>query len=72
MMYNVFWTSWPCIFCYSFDKDVDDEISLNYPILYKAGQINYFFNLKKFWIWILIAFINGIIAYFGIVYVLVL
>ena len=63
LFYNSFWTSWPCIFCYSLDRDVDDEISLNYTVLYKAGQINYYFNLKKFWVWIIMALIHGAINF---------
>lgn len=63
IFFNSFWTSWPCVFIYSFDKDVDDEISLNYTMLYNAGQINYYFNLKKFWIWIVTAIIHGAINF---------
>ena len=65
LFYNTFWTSWPCIFCYSLEKDVDDEISLSYNILYKAGQINYYFNLKVFWSWVMAAFIHGAINFFS-------
>jgi P-type E1-E2 ATPase len=31
MLYNAFWTSWPCIFTFVFERDVDSEYSLNYP-----------------------------------------
>ncbi len=65
LFYNSFWTSWPCVFCFSFDKDVDEEISLNYSILYKAGQMNYYFNMKRFWTWIIYALIHGAINFYA-------
>jgi len=70
MCYNAFWTSWPCVINYSIEKDVDHEASLNYPILYRAGQKKYYFNFKRFWIWIMYAIIHGFILFFGIAYVI--
>ena len=66
LCYNAFWTSWPCIFNYSIEKDVDEEISLKYPKLYNAGQKKYYFSLKKFWSWIIFAKIHGIFVFFCI------
>jgi len=68
LCYNAFWTSWPCIFAYSIEKDVDEEISFKYPKLYKAGQQNYYFSLKKFWIWIVFALIHGVVIFFFVSY----
>ncbi len=68
LFYNAIWTSWPCVFCYSFERDVDEVISLNFCSLYRAGQINYFFNLKRFWNWIICAFIHGVITFYGCTY----
>jgi magnesium-transporting ATPase (P-type) len=65
LCYNAFWTSWPCIVSYSLDKDVDQNLSMNYPILYKAGQIGYYFNMKRFWMWIILSVLHGCITYFG-------
>ncbi len=74
LFYNSFWTSWPCVFCFSFDKDVDEEISLNYSILYKAGQKNYYFNMRRFWIWIVYALVHGAINFYAniLVYLFIL
>lgn len=66
LCYNAFWTSWPCIFAYSIERDVDEETSLKFPILYKAGQTKFYFSLKKFWIWILFAIIHGVIIFYGV------
>mgnify|MGYP003847233769 CR=1 FL=1 len=68
LCYNSFWTSWPCILNYSVEKDADESTSLNHPKLYLAGQKGYYFNMKKFWIWIIFAFIHGILLFFGIMY----
>lgn len=66
LCYNAFWTSWPCIFAYSIERDVDDEISIKYPILYKAGQEKFYFSLRKFWTWIVFAIIHGVIIFFTV------
>jgi phospholipid-translocating P-type ATPase (flippase) len=66
LCYNAFWTSWPCIFAYSIERDVDDEKSLKYPILYKAGQENFYFSMRKFWTWIVFAVIHGAIVFFAV------
>lgn len=68
VLYNAFWTSWPCIFSWSLERDVSAEISMNNPMLYKAGQKGYYFNLKRFWMWILMSIIHGAITFFSTVY----
>jgi magnesium-transporting ATPase (P-type) len=68
LCYNAFWSSWPCIFNYSLDKDVSDHLSVNLPTLYKAGQRKFYFNMKNFWIWICQAIIHGGLIYFGTMY----
>lgn len=65
---NAFWTSWPCIFAYSIEKDVEEKLTFENPKLYKAGQQKYYFSMKKFWIWILFAFIHGLMVFFFISY----
>lgn len=64
LLYNALWTSWPCMFAYAIERDVDEETSENCPILYLAGQKKYYFNLKNFWIWITLGIIHGVIIYF--------
>ena len=64
LLYNALWTSWPCMFAYSIERDCDETTSMNCPILYEAGQKKYYFNLKNFWIWIFYALIHGVLLYF--------
>jgi len=52
-MYNAIFTSWCCIFVFSFEKDFDLNLVKKFPILYEAGQKNYFFNITYFWKYII-------------------
>ncbi len=64
LCYNAFWTSWPCIFSFSFERDVDSDTSMLCQKLYRIGQINYYFNVKVFWLWIISAISHGIMTFF--------
>lgn len=64
LLYNAMWTSWTCLFAYMFDRDVNDHYSYKYPVLYKAGQVQYYFGYKIFWMWILLALWHGASIYF--------
>jgi len=64
LLNNSIWTSWPCIFNYSIEKDVGEFDSLIHPKLYGAGQNRYYFNMKKLWTWIIFAFIHGNLLFF--------
>lgn len=64
MLYNAFWTSWPCIFTYILERDVGYNISMNNPILYKAGPKKYYFNFKVFWRWMFMALFHGCASYY--------
>ena len=57
-MYNAIFTSWCCIFVFSFEKDVDLILVKKFPVLYEAGQRNYFFNLRTFWKYIFYAILH--------------
>ena len=48
-MFNAIFTGWPCIFTFLLEKDHNLKICKIFPILYKAGQINYYFNIRQFW-----------------------
>lgn len=37
MMYNAIFTSWCCLFSTLMEKDVNEDYSYKYPIVYKAG-----------------------------------
>jgi magnesium-transporting ATPase (P-type) len=58
-LYNVFFTSWPCLFALMFERDLDDESALKNPVLYRAGQLRQYFNFKVFWKWIAFSFVHG-------------
>ena len=59
MLFNGFWTSWPCLVNFSLDQDVNKKISLKYPKLYGAGHNHYYFNFKSFWKHFITAIIHG-------------
>ena len=62
-MYNAIFTSWCCIFIFSFEKDVELNIVKKFPVLYEAGQRNYFFNLKIFWKYIFYAVLHCVFCF---------
>ena len=62
-MYNSLWTSWPCIFAFSLEKDIGEEKFRHFPILYQAGQSKFYFNLKVFWTWIFYALFHGLLIF---------
>lgn len=61
--YNTFWSSWPMIINFTLDRDVDRELSIKYPILYKAGHANSYMNQKIFFQWILFAIFHGAVIF---------
>jgi len=63
MMYNAFWTSWPCLFTYTFEQDVDAKNSVQHPEIYMIGQRGSYFNFHKFWTWIIQALWHGSVCY---------
>lgn len=69
MLYNSVWTSWPCLFNYAFDQDCNIEFSYRYPKLYTAGQKNYYFNMRGFWVWIIYALFHGTVCFWLPVFV---
>ena len=63
-MFNAFFTSWPCFFTFSLERDHDLKICKKFPVLYKAGQLNYYFNLKEFWKYIIYAIVHSLFAFY--------
>ena len=63
-MYNAIFTSWCSIFVFSFEKDVELNLVKKFPVLYEAGQRNYFFNLKVFWKYIFYAILHCILCFY--------
>jgi phospholipid-transporting ATPase len=62
-LYNSFWTSWPCMFTFVFEQDLDAAVSLQYPVVYAAGQRNLYFNYRRFWLWILLGAYHGALCF---------
>jgi phospholipid-transporting ATPase len=58
-LYNVFWTSWPCMTFCTLERDLEPSKSLQYPALYSAGQKGAYFGVKTFWKWVLFAFMSA-------------
>lgn len=77
ILYNSVWTSWPCIFAFSIEKDIPDNKDRKHndrnnllgkyfemvPCLYIAGQIKHYFNMKVFWSWLIYAVTHGAACY---------
>jgi phospholipid-transporting ATPase len=63
MLYNSFWTSWPCMVAYLFEQDVSAQGSLKYPGLYAAGQKGLYFSIKVFWVWVIQGIYHGAICF---------
>lgn len=62
-MYNAFFTSWPCLLTFIFEKEHSAKIVGKFPIVYKAGQVNAYFNLKVFWKYVLYSIIHSAICF---------
>lgn len=62
-MFNAIFTSWPCIFVFAYEKELSVKICKKFPILYRAGPKNYYFNLKTFWTYIIYALIHSILCF---------
>lgn len=63
-MFNAFFTSWPCLFTFSLERDHNLKICKKFPILYKAGQLNHYFNLKEFWKYVCYAIFHSFLAFY--------
>ena len=64
MLYNAFFTSWPCLFTTCFEQDTTLENSYRYPVLYDAGRRQVYFNAHVFWRWIVLGLWQGLAAFF--------
>ena len=58
------WTSFTCLFAYSFERDVGDEV-YRVPRLYSAGQKKQYFSYRIFWKWVILSIYHGLIIFFG-------
>ena len=62
-LFNAIFTSWPCIFVFAYEKELSVKICKKFPVLYRAGPKNYYFNLKTFWIYIIYGLIHSILCF---------
>jgi phospholipid-transporting ATPase len=63
MLYNSFFTSWPCMFTYVLEQDVNAQFTYANPEIYGAGQKRIYFTFLGFWKWIMFAVIHGGLCY---------
>ena len=68
MLYNSVWTSYACLFSFALEQDASKENSYLYPVLYKAGQKNVYFNLRVFWKWIIFSMWHGFCSFYAPIY----
>jgi hypothetical protein len=62
-MFNAVFTSWPCLFVFAYEKEHDVLTCKKFPILYRAGPKNVFFNLKIFWIYVIYGLIHSVLCF---------
>jgi phospholipid-transporting ATPase len=58
--YNTIFTSLPILFIGIFDRNVSENMLLELPILYKAGQDNKSFTPLRFWYWVVHALFTSV------------
>ena len=62
-MFNAIFTSWPCIFIFAYERELSMEICKKFPIIYRSGPKNYYFNFKSFWVYIIFALIHSVLCF---------
>lgn len=63
-LYNLVFTSLPCIFAGVWDQDLDARRSLQYPELYRMGLRNDIFKVWRFWLTVLDAIYQSLVCFF--------
>lgn len=63
MLYNILWTSWPCMLGFAFYKDVKEEVCIEYPNIFGAGSCNAYLSLSIFWKWLMFAIVHGTMCF---------
>ena len=64
LLYNSFWTSWPCLVAYGLEQDVDAGSSMRFSELYRIGQRGGYFSIGKFWNWMCFAVWHGTFCFY--------
>uniref|UniRef100_A0A3Q3W7G7 Phospholipid-transporting ATPase n=1 Tax=Mola mola TaxID=94237 RepID=A0A3Q3W7G7_MOLML len=63
-LFNIVYTSLPVLAMGTFDQDVPDQRSLEYPKLYEPGQLNLLFNKREFFICIAQGIYTSVVLFF--------
>ncbi|KAM9202894.1 putative phospholipid-transporting ATPase IM [Dugong dugon] len=63
-LFNIVYTSLPVLAMGIFDQDVSDQSSMDYPQLYKPGQLNLLFNKRKFFICVAHGIYTSLVLFF--------
>jgi len=63
MLYNAFWTSWPCMFTFIFEQDLNDDEALTYAGTYHIGQKGQYFTYRVFWSWLGFSVWHGLVCF---------
>ena len=48
---------------YGLEQDIDATRSLKYPNLYNSGQKKLYFNVKRFWVWVILGIWHGSLCF---------
>lgn len=63
MLYNIMWTSWPCMLGFAFYRDISENNCLKYPNIFGAGSCNAYFSFGIFWKWLIFAILHGTMCF---------
>ncbi|QSL66579.1 hypothetical protein MERGE_000961 [Pneumocystis wakefieldiae] len=64
LLYNLAFTSLVIILMGAFDQDVNAEISMKVPQLYRRGILQLDWSMKRFWIYVLNGFYQSIVCFY--------
>mmetsp|Transcript_72226 Transcript_72226/g.205331 ORF Transcript_72226/g.205331 Transcript_72226/m.205331 type:complete len:604 (+) Transcript_72226:2201-4012(+) len=62
--FNAVYTALPILFVATFDQDVNADIVMKYPSLYKDGLERKFMTHGSFWRWMFEGIMHGVVCYF--------
>ena len=63
-MFNAVFTSWPCIVVFMYERELSVKVCEKFPILYRAGPRNYYFNLTVFWEYVFFGLVHSILCFY--------
>ena len=63
-LYNAVFTSWQVLFAFMYERDINEDYTFKFPLVYKIGQEGRLFTKSHFWYQILLACYQGLICFF--------